>query len=124
GFLGFVLGIWALYALKQDPALFCAWLICLGVFIVDATFTLIRRVFNGHKMYDAHRTHAYQYASRKYQSHTVVTISVLFINMLWLLPMAYLASQRFLMPELLLLIAYIPLVLLALFFDAGKTENA
>jgi Fuc2NAc and GlcNAc transferase len=75
-------------------------------------------------MYDAHRTHAYQYASRKYQSHTVVTISVLFINMLWLLPMAYLASQRFLMPELLLLIAYIPLVLLALFFDAGKTENA
>jgi Fuc2NAc and GlcNAc transferase len=44
--------------------------------------------------------------------------------MLWLLPMAYLASQRFLMPELLLLIAYIPLVLLALFFDAGKTENA
>jgi len=124
GFLGFVLGIWALYALKQDPALFCAWLICLGVFIVDATFTLVRRVFNGHKMYDAHRTHAYQYASRKYQSHTVVTSGVLLINMLWLLPMAYLASQRFLMPELLLLIAYIPLVLLALFFDAGKTENA
>jgi Fuc2NAc and GlcNAc transferase len=124
GFLGLILGIFALIALKYSAALFCAWIICLGVFIVDATFTLIRRVFNGHKMYDAHRTHAYQYASRKYQSHTVVTISVLFINMLWLLPMAYLASQRFLMPELLLLIAYIPLVLLALFFDAGKTENA
>lgn len=124
GFLGLVLGIWALYALKQDTALFCAWIICLGVFIVDATFTLIRRILNGHKMYDAHRSHAYQYASRKYNSHTTVTISVLLINVFWLLPVAYLAAQKVLMPEFLLLIAYIPLILIALFFGAGKTENA
>lgn len=123
GFLGLVLGILALIALKQDVALFCAWLICLGVFIVDATFTLIRRVINGHKMYDAHRSHAYQYASRKYNSHTHVTLSVLAINVLWLFPMAYLASQYVLMPELLILIAYIPLVFLAVYFGAGKTEN-
>ena len=123
GFLGLVLGILALIALKQDVALFCAWLICLGVFIVDATFTLIRRVINGHKMYDAHRSHAYQYASRKYNSHTCVTLSVLAINVLWLFPMAYFASQHVLMPELLILIAYIPLVLLAMYFGAGKTEN-
>ncbi|ENW96784.1 MraY family glycosyltransferase [Acinetobacter sp. NIPH 298] len=124
GFLGLVLGILALIALKQDVALFCAWLICLGVFVVDATFTLIRRVINGHKMYDAHRSHAYQYASRKYNSHTVVTFGVLAINVVWLLPIAYLASQSVLMPELLILIAYIPLILLAIYFGAGKTENA
>ena len=124
GFLGLILGILALISLKTDPALFCAWLICLGVFIVDATFTLIRRVINGHKMYDAHRSHAYQYASRKYNSHTTVTIGVLLINIFWLLPIAYLASQKVLMPELLLFIAYIPLILIAVFFCAGKTENA
>lgn len=124
GFLGLILGILALIALKQDVALFCAWLICLGVFIVDATFTLVRRVINRHKMYDAHRSHAYQYASRKYNSHTVVTLGVLAINVLWLLPIAYLATQHFLMPELMILIAYIPLVVLAIYFDAGKTENA
>ncbi|WP_144735288.1 MraY family glycosyltransferase [Acinetobacter oleivorans] len=124
GFLGLILGILALISLKTDPALFCAWLICLGVFIVDATFTLIRRVINGHKMYDAHRSHAYQYASRKYNSHTTVTIGVLLINLFWLLPIAYLASQKVLMPELLLFIAYIPLILIAVFFGAGKTENA
>ncbi|MCW1387323.1 glycosyltransferase family 4 protein [Acinetobacter baumannii] len=124
GFLGLILGILALISLKIDPALFCAWIICLGVFIVDATFTLIRRVINGHKMYDAHRSHAYQYASRKYNSHTTVTIGVLLINVFWLLPIAYLASQKVMMPESLLLIAYIPLILLALFFGAGKTENA
>ncbi|MFX5835138.1 glycosyltransferase family 4 protein [Acinetobacter baumannii] len=124
GFLGLILGILALISLKADPALFCAWIICLGVFVVDATFTLIRRVINGHKMYDAHRTHAYQYASRKYNSHTIVTLGVLLINIFWLLPIAYLASQKVIMPELLLLIAYIPLILLALFFGAGTTENA
>lgn len=124
GFLGLILGILALISLKIDPALFCAWIICLGVFIVDATFTLIRRVINGYKMYDAHRSHAYQYASRKYNSHTTVTIGVLLINIFWLLPIAYLASQKVLMPELLLFIAYIPLILIAVFFGAGKTENA
>lgn len=124
GFLGLILGILALIALKQDAALFCAWIICLGVFIVDATFTLIRRVINGHKMYDAHRSHAYQYASRKYNSHIVVTLGVLVINVLWLLPIAYLASQSTFMPEFLILIAYIPLIVLAIYFDAGKTENA
>ena len=124
GFLGLILGILALISLKTDPALFCAWIICLGVFIVDATFTLIRRVINGHKMYDAHRSHAYQYASRKYNSHTTVTIGVLLINIFWLLPIAYLASQKVLMPELLLFIAYLPLILIAVFFGAGKTENA
>ncbi|MFW1953175.1 MraY family glycosyltransferase [Acinetobacter beijerinckii] len=123
GFLGMTLGVLALMALKVDTALFCAWIICLGVFVVDATFTLIRRVTNGHKMYDAHRSHAYQYASRRY-GHTIVTITVLLINLCWLAPMAYLASQRVLMPEALLLIAYLPLILLALFFSAGKTENA
>lgn len=123
GFLGMTLGVLALMALKVDTALFCAWIICLGVFVVDATFTLIRRVTNGHKMYDAHRSHAYQYASRRY-GHTIVTITVLLINLCWLAPVAYLASQRVLMPEALLLIAYLPLILLALFFSAGKTENA
>lgn len=123
GFLGMTLGVLALMALQVDAALFCAWIICLGVFVVDATFTLIRRVTNGHKMYDAHRSHAYQYASRRY-GHTTVTISVLLINLCWLAPVAYLASQRVLMPEVLLLIAYLPLILLALFFSAGKTENA
>lgn len=123
GFLGLVLGIWALYALKQDTALFCAWIICLGVFIVDATFTLIRRILNGHKMYDAHRSHAYQYASRKYQSHTKATLGVLTINLVWLLPMAYLAATEAMMPELIIAIAYFPLIVLAIYFNAGKTEH-
>ena len=32
----------------------------LGVFIVDATLTLLRRLIRGEKVYEAHRSHAYQ----------------------------------------------------------------
>ncbi|WP_159153458.1 MraY family glycosyltransferase [Acinetobacter johnsonii] len=123
GFLGLVLGILALIALKENVALFCAWIICLGVFIVDATYTLIKRVFNGYKMYDAHRSHSYQILSRKWNSHTPVTLTVAAINILWLFPIAYLmASQSFAYPELAVLIAYLPLIWLAVQLKAGNAD--
>ncbi|MEJ5038290.1 glycosyltransferase family 4 protein [Acinetobacter johnsonii] len=123
GFLGLVLGILALIALKENVALFCAWIICLGVFIVDATYTLIKRVFNGHKMYDAHRSHSYQILSRKWNSHTPVTLVVAAINILWLFPIAYLtASQSFVYPELAVLVAYLPLIWFAVQFKAGNAD--
>ena len=123
GFLGLVLGILALIALKENVALFCAWIICLGVFIVDATYTLIKRVFNGYKMYDAHRSHSYQILSRKWNSHTPVTLTVAAINILWLFPIAYLmASQSIAYPELAVLIAYLPLIWLAVQLKAGNAD--
>lgn len=124
GFLGLTLGILALIALKENIALFCAWIICLGVFIVDATFTLIRRVLGGYKMYDAHRSHAYQILSRKLSSHTPVTIAVALINVLWLLPIAYwTVNTEFNYPELGVLVAYLPLILVAIYLKAGTSNE-
>ena len=121
GFLGLTLGILALIALKENLALFCAWIICLGVFVVDATYTLIKRVLNGHKMYDAHRSHSYQILSRKWGNHTPVTLAVAAINLLWLLPIAYItATQNIRYPEIAVLIAYIPLLLIAIKLKAGN----
>ncbi|WP_291389336.1 glycosyltransferase family 4 protein [Acinetobacter sp.] len=123
GFLGLVLGILALIALKENVALFCAWIICLGVFVVDATYTLIKRMLSGYKMYDAHRSHSYQILSRKWNSHTPVTLTVAAINILWLFPIAYLmASQSFAYPELAVLIAYLPLIWLAVQLKAGNAD--
>ncbi|MDT1832737.1 glycosyl transferase, partial [Acinetobacter baumannii] len=84
----------ALYALKIDFKLFLAWIICLGVFIVDATFTIIRRILRGEKIYQAHRSHAYQYAARYFDSHTPVTLAVLIINLIWLLPCAFFVLNK------------------------------
>lgn len=120
GFLGLTLGILALMALKENAALFCAWVICLGVFVVDATYTLIKRALNGYKMYDAHRSHSYQILSRTWDSHTPVTLVVAAINLVWLFPMAYIAvTQPLAYPEIMVLIAYLPLILVALKLKAG-----
>ena len=123
GFLGLTLGILALIALKENLALFCAWIICLGVFVVDATYTLIKRVFSGYKMYDAHRSHSYQILSRKCGSHTPVTLAVAAINLLWLFPIAYMTvTQAWAYPEWAVLIAYIPLLFVAIKFKAGHAD--
>jgi Fuc2NAc and GlcNAc transferase len=123
GFLGLTLGILALIALKENLALFCAWIICLGVFVVDATYTLIKRVLSGYKMYDAHRSHSYQILSRKWGSHTPVTLAVAAINLLWLFPIAYLTvTQAWAYPEWAVLIAYLPLILIAIKLKAGKPD--
>ncbi|WP_180070032.1 glycosyltransferase family 4 protein [Acinetobacter sp. YH16038] len=123
GFLGLTLGILALIALKENLALFCAWIICLGVFVVDATYTLIKRVLNGYKMYDAHRSHSYQILSRKWNSHTPVTLVVVAINLLWLFPIAYLTViQQWTYPEIGVLIAYLPLIFIAVRLKAGNPD--
>ena len=121
GFLGLTLGILALVALKENLALFCAWIVCLGVFVVDATYTLIKRVLNGYKMYDAHRSHSYQILSRKCGSHTPVTLVVAAVNLFWLFPIAYITvTQNITYPEIAVLIAYIPLLLVAIKLKAGN----
>ncbi|WP_092197671.1 MULTISPECIES: glycosyltransferase family 4 protein [unclassified Pseudomonas] len=123
GFLGITLGIFALQSAWISSDLFFAWLILLGVFIVDATVTLIRRLLRGEKVYEAHRSHAYQFASRHYKQHLPVTLTVGALNLLWLLPMAFLVVHGILEGVVGVLIAYVPLLMLALRFRAGLTES-
>lgn len=122
GFLGVVLGAFSVRAAWLAPELFWGWIIILGSFIVDATLTLVRRIMLGEKYYDAHRSHAYQYAARKFDSHPVVTFAVALINLLWLLPLALLVTLGVLDGAVGVLVAYIPLVWVALYFKAGSKE--
>ena len=124
GFLGFVLGVLSLQAAWISPVLLWGWLILLGVFIVDATLTLLRRLLRGEKVYEAHRSHAYQYASRRFGRHLPVTMAVAALNLVWLLPLAMLVAVGWLDGLLGVLVAYAPLVVLAWRFDAGRAEAA
>ncbi len=103
--------------------MFWCWLILLGVFIVDATYTLVRRLLRGDKVYEAHRSHAYQFASRKYGKHLPVTLTVAVLNLCWLLPVAYCVVQLGLDGALGVVIAYVPLVALAVRYRAGDLED-
>lgn len=122
GFLGVMLAIFSLQAANALSSFFWCWLILLGVFIVDATFTLIRRLLRGDKVYEAHRSHAYQFASRRFGNHFSVTVTVGLINIFWLLPIAYLVITGFIDGVVALLIAYVPLVFAAVKYNAGGEE--
>ncbi|MFB1029581.1 MAG: glycosyl transferase, partial [Thauera sp.] len=98
------------------------WVILLGVFVVDATFTLVRRLLRGDKVYEAHRSHAYQYASRQFGRHLPVTLAVGVINLAWLLPIALLVGTGRVDGVIGVVLAYAPLVLLAIKFHAGELE--
>lgn len=119
GFLGFVLGILSIDGMRQNPVYFWSWLILLGVFIVDATVTLISRFFQGKKIYHAHASHLYQKGARLFKSHLQILIIVFLINTLWLFPFSFLVALGYLDGLIALLIAYVPLVILAVYFRAG-----
>lgn len=121
-FIGFMIGVFSLLSAQKDMTLFWSWLIMMGVFIVDASFTLVARVLMGYKFYEAHRTHAYQHAALKF-SHLKVTVSVAIINLFWLLPISFLVVFHRVPGELAIVIAYTPLVVTALILRAGKNHS-
>lgn len=119
GFVGLLLGLFSVAAAHVDQSLLWGWIILLGAFIVDATVTLIRRMLKGKAFYVAHRSHAYQYLSRRWAAHKPVSLAYGVINLLWLLPIAALVVLGFVEGLLGIFIAYLPLVALAFLLKAG-----
>jgi len=122
GFLGILLGGLSIQAAWVSPQMFWCWLILLGVFIVDSTYTLVRRLLRGDKVYEAHRSHAYQFAARRYGKHLPVTLGVAVVNVCWLLPIAVGVALGALDGLLGVAFAYAPLIVLAVRFRAGELE--
>ena len=123
GFLGIVLGVLAIVSAKQGVLNMWVWTIFLGVFIVDATITIASRMIRGEKWYSAHRSHAYQHAVRKLGSHGRVTAIVTGINVIWLSPLACAAWRWPHLGVVFVLIAYFPLIVLALRLQAGMDRS-
>lgn len=120
-FIGILIGGFSLITANNGSLDFSIWLILLAVFISDATYTLLVRLFRGEKVYEAHRSHAYQFLSRRY-GHKPVTSGVLMINIFWLLPLSWLNQQYSQFLIISIILAYVPLILLAMKNHAGLAE--
>jgi Fuc2NAc and GlcNAc transferase len=123
GFLGLIIFALILLSAQISENLFWSGLVLYGVFLVDSTLCLLIRISSGHKPHEAHCCHAYQNAARKYGSHKLITLSVFFINVFWLGPLAILISLNKLAGFQGMLLAYIPLIIIALKFNVGN-ENS
>lgn len=94
GYLGYVIAVLALDDSLAQPSRLGVWVILAGVFLVDATLTLLVRLARGERIFEAHRQHAYQQLARRWGSHGRVTGIALIINAIWLFPAALLAALR------------------------------
>ena len=119
--LGFVLAVLMLGSAVQHSLGFGVWLILSGVFLIDATVTLLTRMWRGERWHEAHRSHAYQHAARRWGGHRPVILAVLAINTLWLLPLAGLAVAFPPWELWLLALAWLPLIVIAFRLGAGRS---
>ena len=122
GYLGYVIAMLALGSGRTDAVWPFVWVTLGGVFFVDATVTLGRRMLRRERVDQAHRTHAYQWMARSWGSHRRVTLAVMAINVIWLLPCAWLEMSAPRYAVWLTAAAMTPLVAIALWAGAGRKE--
>lgn len=123
GFLGIVVVAMTIISTGVDTHMFWVWLILLAVFITDATYTLLVRIYHKNSPAQAHRTHGYQILSRRLQSHANVSILVILINSFWLAPLAFLVANEDLQVYWGLMLAYSPILISVFLLKAGVSDN-
>ena len=121
GYLGFILAVLVLMAAYRLPVILYSGMVLFGIFFVDTTYTLLYRFATGQKWYEAHCSHTYQHAAKKF-GHFKVLIVVWLINLFWLLPVAIWIFYNSTYSMVGLLVAYSPLVYLAYKFKAGSLK--
>ena len=123
GFLGWCMAALLLWSARVTPALFWPYVILLGVFMVDATLTLLRRLMRGERVTQPHRSHAYQRAARRVGRHAPVSAGAALLTLAWLFPLAVTAARRPALGAAVFAVAAAPLVLLWLVFGGGTPDE-
>lgn len=121
-YLGLVFAVLALATTREEPRLLAGWLILCGAFVVDSGVTLGRRLARRERFYEAHRIHAYQWLSRRLGRHAPVTLLYAAVNLLWLLPMAWLSLRQPDYAWWIAAAALAPLIAAAAAAGAGRLE--
>jgi Fuc2NAc and GlcNAc transferase len=94
GFLGFWLAMLAVGMHVAGIVPIWTSLILGAAFVADASVTLLRRMLRGERWYEAHRSHAYQILARRWQSHLKVVAVLWVLNLVVLLPLAWLSMAK------------------------------
>ena len=124
GYVGYVIAAVSLLTARENPVGLLVWLILGGLFFVDATVTLVRRLLRRERVSEAHRSHAYQWLARRWGSHRRVTVMVIVVNLVWLLPCATVAALHPRWAAWLTVIALLPIAIGAVVAGAGREEPA
>lgn len=119
GYLGLMSGALVITTSRVVTDGLWAALLLHGAFAVDATVTLVRRALTGERLFEAHRSHAYQMLSR-WWGHAPVTTLYGAINVLWLWPWAAAAGTGWVSGPVALVSAWTPLAAAAIWMQSRR----
>lgn len=92
-YLGLMIAFFALTTLTSFWLSLWQWLILAALFLADSLATLGRRIVARERFWEGHKRHAYQALARRFGSHRRVTLLYLAIDVVVLLPLAWLAGR-------------------------------
>jgi Fuc2NAc and GlcNAc transferase len=82
GVLGYLFSALAVASENRGAVPMLVWVLLLGVFVVDATVTLVRRALDREVVFNAHKKHAYQRAVQAGWSHGRVSAVVMLLGVM------------------------------------------
>jgi Fuc2NAc and GlcNAc transferase len=91
--LGLMLAVFAFLTVSAGWLTGPQWLLLTAAFIADAAATLLRRLWQREPIHLPHRRHAYQQLATRLGRHAPVTLGYLGLNLVVLLPLAWLVGQ-------------------------------
>lgn len=94
GSVGLLIFAFSAMLWRLDHALLWPILILSSAFLLDATLTLLMRLFNGRRWYSAHREHLYQWMTRRGGTHARTDAWFLMWNVLLAGPFSWLAFSH------------------------------
>jgi len=92
-YLGLMTAFFALTTITSLWLSLWQWLILAALFLADSLTTLVRRAIRRERFWEAHKRHAYQSLSRLFGSHRLVTLLYIGIDVVVLLPLAWVAGR-------------------------------
>lgn len=119
-FLAAILALLMLFTIKYQGASPWMWFILCASFIVDTAYTLIVRICTKQTWYQPHASHAYQILARRWSSHAKVVLLTMLVNIFWLWPLAWLATQSAEAGVIWCIVGCLPLIVICRLVGAGK----
>lgn len=107
GSVGLLIFVFGAMLWRLDHGLVWPVLILSSAFLVDATLTLLTRMWRGRRWYNAHREHLYQWMVRRGGSHTRTDALYLAWNVLVAAPLTWLACTHLSMAFPLTVLLYL-----------------
>tara|TARA_B100000795_G_scaffold221004_1_gene175597 strand:+ start:265 stop:1290 length:1026 start_codon:yes stop_codon:yes gene_type:complete len=116
---GCIFAFFIFYSGSESVISIYTWLILLSVFVSDATYTLFVRIVTKKNITKPHLTHAFHIITSSKKSQLFTVKALIFVNILWALPMAMLSTIYSNYHIMIAFVVYFPILLYLIKIGAG-----